>query len=139
MTPNTSHSSAVVFVVVFPKDLEFLVSQARNVSPSGQLEVSVRGGGGGWRALKEQRHEIFDFRFYHESVSSKPLSNEYTVKAFSNFFRKFSIFVAQGAPPVSFWTDICAHVGWAIPGRNTTATLSRTGGIYSHQRHDARG
>jgi hypothetical protein len=31
-------------VVVFPKDLEFLVSQARNVSPSGQLEVSVRGG-----------------------------------------------------------------------------------------------
>ncbi len=48
------------------------------------------------KALKGQCHEIFDLWFFHESVSTKPLSIPY------KFFRKFSeIFADQGAPPVS--------------------------------------
>ncbi len=47
--------------------------------------------------LKGQCHEIFDFRFFHESVSPKPLSIPIgCVK----FFWKFTeIFAAQGASP----------------------------------------
>ncbi len=49
--------------------------------------------------LKGQRHEIFDFKFFHESVSPKLWG--YHSGRFE-FFRKFAeIFAAQGAPPVS--------------------------------------
>jgi hypothetical protein len=49
--------------------------------------------------LKRQCHEIFDIRFFHESVSSKPLSIPLELFIVS---RKFAeIFPAQGAPPVS--------------------------------------
>ncbi len=42
-----------------------------------------------------QCHEIFDFCF-------SPQALEYTIRAVSNFFRKFAeIFAAQGAPQVS--------------------------------------
>ncbi len=40
--------------------------------------------------LKGRCHEIFDFRFFHESVSPKPLSSENPITAFSNFFKKRS-------------------------------------------------
>jgi hypothetical protein len=49
--------------------------------------------------LKEQCHEIFDFRFFHESVSPKPL--RIPLGPFFEFSRKFAeIFAAQGSPPV---------------------------------------
>ncbi len=49
--------------------------------------------------LKGQCHKIFDFRFFHESVSPKHLS--IPLGPF-RFLRKFAeIFVAQGAPTVS--------------------------------------
>jgi hypothetical protein len=47
--------------------------------------------------LEGQCHEIFDFKFFHESVS--PQAPAYPIRAVLNFFRKFSeIFAAQGAP-----------------------------------------
>jgi hypothetical protein len=50
--------------------------------------------------LKGQCHEIFDFGFFHESVS-RPQDPEYTIRVVSNSFRKFAeIFAAQGASPV---------------------------------------
>jgi hypothetical protein len=49
--------------------------------------------------LKGQCHEIFCFRFFHESPSHKPLI--ITLGSF-RIFRKFAeIFASQGAPPVS--------------------------------------
>jgi hypothetical protein len=36
--------------------------------------------------LKGQCHEIFDFWFFHESVSRFPQASEYTFTAISNFF-----------------------------------------------------
>ncbi len=36
--------------------------------------------------FKGEFHEIFDFWFFHESVSPKPLSSYYTIWAVSNFF-----------------------------------------------------
>ncbi len=38
------------------------------------------------RSLKGQCHEIFCFWFFHDSVSPKPLINDYTNRADSNFF-----------------------------------------------------
>ncbi len=53
------------------------------------------------RGLKGQCHEIFDFWFFHESLSPKPLSTVYHKGRFE-FFRKFAeIFTAQGPPLVS--------------------------------------
>jgi hypothetical protein len=46
--------------------------------------------------LKGQCHEIFEFRFFHDAVSSKALSIPL------GLLRKFTeIFAAQGAPPFS--------------------------------------
>jgi hypothetical protein len=51
-------------------------------------------------SLKGQCHEIFDFRFF-TWISFPPASDD-TIKAVSNFFRKFAeIFAAQGASPVA--------------------------------------
>ncbi len=50
--------------------------------------------------LKGQCHEIFCFWFF--SWITFPQAPEYTIRAVSNFFRKFAeIFAAQGWPPVS--------------------------------------
>jgi hypothetical protein len=50
--------------------------------------------------LKGQSNEIFDFRF--STWISFPQVPDYTIRAVSNFFRKFvEIFGAQGAPPLS--------------------------------------
>ncbi len=63
------------------------------------LQVSWRSAYGG--ALKGTVPRDSEFRFYHESVSPKPLS--IPLGHFRYFFQKFSeIFVAQGAPPVSW-------------------------------------
>jgi hypothetical protein len=51
-------------------------------------------------SLKGQCHEIFDFMFFHESVSSKPLS--ISLGPFLLFQKFVEIFAAQGAPPMSF-------------------------------------
>jgi hypothetical protein len=50
--------------------------------------------------LKGQCHEIFDFRF--STWIRFPQAPDYTIRAVSNFLRKFAeIFGAQDAPPVS--------------------------------------
>ncbi len=57
------------------------------VSP---LDVNL----GRYFTLKGRCHEIFNYRFFYESVSPKPLSR-------FEFFRKFAeIFTAPGAPQV---------------------------------------
>jgi hypothetical protein len=49
--------------------------------------------------LKGQCHEIFDFKFFHESASPMPRVPH---QGRFDFFQKFAeIFTAQGAPPVS--------------------------------------
>jgi hypothetical protein len=53
-------------------------------------------------SLKGQYHEIFYFKFFHESVSPKPLSIQ--LGPFEFFSRFVEIFAAQGAPPVSTLT-----------------------------------
>jgi hypothetical protein len=45
--------------------------------------------------LKGQCHEVFDFSFFHESVSPKPLS--IPQGPFQIFFENLEIFTAQGA------------------------------------------
>jgi hypothetical protein len=51
-----------------------------------------------------QCHEIFDFWYFHESVSPKPLS--IPLGRFE-LFRKFAeIFAAQGAPPLVSLTPV---------------------------------
>jgi hypothetical protein len=55
----------------------------------------------GTKVLKGQYHEIFDFWFFHESVSPKPLSTPLHHLGRFEFFQKFGeTFAAQGAPPV---------------------------------------
>ncbi len=49
--------------------------------------------------LKGQCHEIFDFWFFHESVSPKPLSIQ--TGRFEFFRKSAEIFAVQSAPPVS--------------------------------------
>jgi hypothetical protein len=50
--------------------------------------------------LKGQCHEIFGFRF--STWISFPQAPDYTIRAVSNFLRKYTeIFAAQSAPPVS--------------------------------------
>jgi hypothetical protein len=41
---------------------------------NGTMSVTVSGKGSDGNSLKRQCHEIFDFWFFHESVSPKPLS-----------------------------------------------------------------
>ncbi len=53
-----------------------------------------------WQALNGQCHEIFCFWFF--SWISFPQASDYTIRAISNFFRKFAeMFAAQGLPLVS--------------------------------------
>jgi hypothetical protein len=78
--------------------------------------------------LKGQCHEIFSFRFFHESSSSKPL--KITLGTFQIFWRKFvHIFASQGAPPVSTIANLAA---------STTGVVD-TGGKFATSVKDTRG
>jgi hypothetical protein len=76
--------------IVWPSPLN---STPRGLSCREKYRITV--------VLKGQCHEIFDYWFFHESVSPKHLSTVYHFGHFE-FFRKFpEIFAAHGVPPVS--------------------------------------
>jgi hypothetical protein len=78
--------------------------------------------------LKGQCHEIFSFRFFHESSSPKPL--KITLGTFQNVWQKFvDIFASQGAPPVSTIANLAA----------STTDVDDTGGKFATSVKDTRG
>ncbi len=95
--------------------------------------------------LKGQCHEIFCFWFF--SWISFPQAPEYTLRAVSNFFRKFTeIFAAQGWPPGindtsgKFATGVSDTGGKIAAGSNDTGGKFATGtndtsGKFCHQFH----